>query len=137
MDATIVEEQSEGDDATRLVIASSFVGPMPPPNLLRDYEAVLPGAADRLLSMAESALAHEQRMDVVRVRRSYVGLGAGLAISLLFGWFAYRLGQQGHDWLAAALGGANLAGLVAIFVLGLGRARPDADEDDESVEVNG
>lgn len=129
------EQDPVDDDAARLIVASSFVGPMPPPNLLRDYEAVLPGSADRLLTMAECALRHEQRMDIARARRSYVGLAAGFALSLLFSWFAYRLGQQGHDWLAAALGGANLGGLVAIFVLGYGRMRSGGDEDgDESSE---
>jgi uncharacterized membrane protein len=135
--ATIIEDE-DGDPgaASRVVVASSFVGPLPPPHLLRGYEAVLPGSADRLLAMAESALAHDQaadrhqqRMDKARMARSFGGLACGLAICLLFGWFAYRLGQQGHDWLAAVLGGADLAGLVAVFVLGLARSREDADDE--------
>ena len=64
--------------------------------------------------------------------RSFVGLGCGLVVALAFGWFAYRLGQQGHDWLAGVIGGADLGSLVAIFVLGVRGLRTEGvDERDE------
>lgn len=40
-----------------------FSGPMPPPNILSGYEKILPGAADRILSMAEMQSKHRQSME--------------------------------------------------------------------------
>ncbi len=40
-----------------------FSGPMPPPNILNGYEKILPGAADRILSMAETQSKHRQSME--------------------------------------------------------------------------
>lgn len=40
-----------------------FSGPMPPPNILNGYEKILPGAADRILSMAETQSKHRQLME--------------------------------------------------------------------------
>lgn len=36
-----------------LVLTSSFQGPLPPPEVFAQYEAVLPGAAERILAMTE------------------------------------------------------------------------------------
>jgi hypothetical protein len=89
--ATVVTEQHDGE----VIVAESFVGPMPPPHYLERY----------------------------------LGLVCGFGIAIAFGWFAYRLGQQGHDGLAVALGGADLASLVAIFVLGFARGAPEDDDE--------
>ena len=50
-------EELEQETTIRKVVAkvieSEFSGPIPPPNIMRGYEEILPGAADRILSMAE------------------------------------------------------------------------------------
>jgi uncharacterized membrane protein len=51
------EQKGEGG------IVASFSGPLPPPNLLEGYERVLPGAADRIIAMAEQQMAHRQRVE--------------------------------------------------------------------------
>ena len=50
-----------------------FSGPIPPPSIMRGYEDVLPGSADRILTMAEFGQRH---------RASYENRG------LLFGFLA-------------------------------------------------
>lgn len=40
-----------------------FSGPMPPPNILDGYEKILPGAADRILTMTEIQSRHRQQME--------------------------------------------------------------------------
>ena len=50
-----------------------FSGPIPPPSTMRGYEDILPGSADRILTMAEFAQKH---------RASYENRG------LLFGFLA-------------------------------------------------
>ena len=39
------------------------IGPLPPAKEYKAYEAVHPGSADRILTMAESELAHGQQME--------------------------------------------------------------------------
>ena len=45
------------------VIRSEFSGPIPPPNIIKGYEEVLPGSADRILAMAEKQSNHRQEME--------------------------------------------------------------------------
>ena len=49
------------------VIQSEFSGPIPPPNIIKGYEDILPGAAERIISMAERQSAHRQEMERVMV----------------------------------------------------------------------
>jgi len=40
-----------------------FSGPIPPPAILERYEKILPGSAERILSMAEKQSTHRQMME--------------------------------------------------------------------------
>ena len=123
--ATIVTEQREGS-VTR-VVAESFVGPMPPPHYLERYEATLPGAADRILRMAERAERHYRRdgrrprdPQFRRTRLWARGRHRVRLVRLPVGPAGTRLARRGAR-------GADLAGLVAIFVIGV-RARSEAED---------
>lgn len=51
-----IENEKQAEQVKQVVveaIRSEFSGPMPPPSILSGYEKILPGAADRILSMAE------------------------------------------------------------------------------------
>ena len=61
-------------------------GPLPPPEILREYDQALPGLADRIVSMAEGQANHRQHLDV-REQRSVnrlqtVGQASGVAMVL-------------------------------------------------------
>ena len=61
------DELSEGDsgenELTVRMAAARFSGPLPPPDVPKQYEEIEPGAAGRIISMAESRLAHENEME--------------------------------------------------------------------------
>ncbi|MDE0103545.1 MAG: DUF2335 domain-containing protein [Bryobacterales bacterium] len=38
-------------------------GPLPPPKTIEGYEAIVPGAAGRIISMADKQLAHRQHLE--------------------------------------------------------------------------
>lgn len=40
-----------------------FAGPLPHPELLKKYEQILPGSADRIIKLAESQLTHRQELE--------------------------------------------------------------------------
>ena len=44
---------------TRVVVSEEFSGPIPHPQHLREYDNILPGAAERILKMAEKSIEHE------------------------------------------------------------------------------
>lgn len=48
---------------TKIAISEQFSGPMPHPKHLREYEEILPGAAERILSMTEKNLQHNMDAD--------------------------------------------------------------------------
>lgn len=61
-----IENEKQAEQVKQVVveaIRSEFSGPMPPPSILSGYEKILPGAADRILSMAEKQSAHRQKME--------------------------------------------------------------------------
>ncbi len=103
-----------------MIEARSFSGPVPPPELLREYEAILPGSAGRIFAMAEKQQNHRISLESVAVpaREHRANRGqvfalvvalAGLAVA------AYAVGQ-GQQWAAIAIGGADLAILAGLFV---------------------
>ena len=89
------------------VEASSFEGPIPPPALLEGYERVTPGAADRILSMAERQAAHRQELEKTVTERSLAnedkGIRYGFILSFLlmaFGFFLILRGKDAAGYLA-------------------------------------
>lgn len=43
--------------------SSTFEGPIPPPSLLKEYDLILPGAAERIIAMAENEGRHRQDLE--------------------------------------------------------------------------
>ena len=59
--ATSIEGQVE------IAHSVSVSGPLPPPEFFRAYEDTLPGAADRILAMAERQQEHRQSQESIRL----------------------------------------------------------------------
>ena len=41
----------------------TFLGPLPPPEILAQYEQILPGSAERIMVMAENQAEHRQSLE--------------------------------------------------------------------------
>ena len=67
------------------VIEQKFSGPIPPPSIIAGYEDVVPGAADRIIRMAEQQSSHRQLMEAMEMK-------AAVRDSLLGVIFAFSLG---------------------------------------------
>lgn len=60
-----------------------FRGPIPPPSIIKGYEEVVAGSADRIIKMAEKQAAHRQEMEREMIRiESRDGL-----LGILFAFF--------------------------------------------------
>lgn len=98
----------------------SFSGPLPPPEALERYNQVLPGAAERIIAMAESQHNHRQGLEshVVRSNVSAQTLGTilGFIVAMtvvIGGMYLVHEGKSGEG-LAAIL--TALASLGGVFL---------------------
>ena len=64
-------------------ISSSFSGPLPPPNILDGYERVLPGSADRIITMAEEQLKHRHNLEKSVIKSNIRNEGVGMVFAFI------------------------------------------------------
>ena len=99
-----------------------FQGPIPPPSLLKHYDEIIPGSAERILKMSEKQSEHRQHLEraVVTsgIRNAQHGQVFGLIIGLGGLASATILGVFGQPWAASLIGAGTLTGLVSVFVYG-------------------
>lgn len=103
-------------------VTRQISGPLPAPAILADYNAIVPGAAERIIAMAEDNNRHFQTMDKMAVTATFkerrTGQWFGLVIGLAsLGTCAYGF-SLGHAQEAAWLGGTTIVALVSVFVVG-------------------
>lgn len=100
----------------------SFSGPLPPPQVLQEYENILPGLADRIVRMTEIQSAHRQDLEryITRSdsRRANAGLICAVLIAVMGLVGSYLLITGGYSFEGTGLGGATLVGLVVAFIYG-------------------
>lgn len=119
------------------VTAQTFQGPIPPPDALERYDAIIPGAAERILKMAESETAHRhqqedhamqanialqhKQLDIAERQTRYayrsdgIGQSAGLVISLSCVIGSVWLALDNHEWTAVALAAIPTAAVIKAF----------------------
>lgn len=58
---TEVRSETHNNPQFLSLTAATYAGPLPPPEAFEKYERILPGAADRILKLAENQAAHRQK----------------------------------------------------------------------------
>lgn len=110
----------------------SYSGPIPSPEQLREFEAILPGLANRLVTMAENQSAHRIQTEKIVVnsqqRQSGVGQYLGFFISVLAICGGIFLAVNGHPGVGGTLTSGTVISLATIFVLGKQQQRKDLRE---------
>jgi uncharacterized membrane protein len=111
--------------------AYSFSGPLPPPEVLEKYNQVVPGLAERIITMAEQQSKHRQGLERTVVDSNAfvqkVGpfLGFIVAMTAVGGGIELILkGKDGYG-LAAIIGA--LASLAGVFIYGKSKQRKELD----------
>ena len=126
--AHLPRQDSQADSSSARTIAevsestTTYSGPLPPSTELAEYDRVLPGAAERILSMAESYAAHDQHQEADFLRCEYTDklwgrLVAAVVVMVILGACIYAL-HLGHVEFATTLGSWTIVALAAVFVAG-------------------
>lgn len=92
--------------------------PLPPPELLRRYDEVVPGAADRILTLAEEEQRHQAALSRGVSRYLLRGQLYGMLVCFAALGVVAFTAYLGHAVVAAILGGTTLTGVVTTFIVG-------------------
>jgi len=97
-------------------------GPLPSPEILRAYNEVIPGSAERILSMAESEQAHAHDMDKIVITKEYsdrrLGMWFGLVATGAFVLGALAALWLGAPWVSGLFVSASALGVIGAFING-------------------
>lgn len=125
----ISPSQAKKASVTRV---EQYIGPIPPPSLLQDYDSIVPGSADRILRMAEQQSEHRQFLEKAVItgdnKRADRGLyvGAFVALSVLGG--SIYLIANGHDIAGGIIASIDIVGLVSVFIYGTSSRRSEREK---------
>lgn len=110
-----------------------FSGPLPPPEKLAQYEQILPGAAERIMQMAERQSEHRRSLEsrVVNsdIWNSRIGLIFGFVIGVIGVGGGIWLMGQGMTYEGGIISGGTIASLVGTFVYGSRQRRKERIEN--------
>lgn len=118
----VLEQLNSLPPNIRQVVTARFSGPLPPPDVFGGYDKVLPGAAERILKMAEDEAQHRRSQEAKMVdsecRDASLGLNHGRTIALVALLVSGAVAIWGNAWVGGALGVSSIASLVGVFVYG-------------------
>lgn len=130
------ERSIEGKEpGARGIIAAQqtvFAGPLPHPSILKGYEEVLPGAADRIITMAEQQSHHRQQLESKVIRFDELKSVLGLVFAFLIVIAAFIVGAytalNGKPLFGGVISLAGLAAVVGPFIY---QRRQQSQDDKE------
>ena len=101
-------------------VADVLLGPLSTHEVILRYEEAVPGACDRIMSMASDRLDQDGKAEIEllkqRGKQGYMGMVVGFMLSLLLAVSALYLIIVGHDWAGLSMVGLNIALAVSASV---------------------
>lgn len=120
------------------VTAAYFEGPLPPPAVLREYDALAPGSAERIIRLMEQQSHHRMELEKTAIqhdtRRANWGLASGTMLSIGVLVLCAYLVYTGNALTGVALVIAEIVALAGVFVYGTNSRRQERIEKVESLE---
>ena len=105
-----------------LQLSISNQGPVPHPDIIAGYKAIIPGSGRELLDMAKDQSNHRMELENKAIgeqlSQSKTGQLFAFILALVCIILAFILGMCGHDKVAIVLGGSTVLGLVTSFIYG-------------------
>lgn len=135
----IIANKGNGTILHATQTVTHYQGAIPHPDILRGIDELVPGAAARLVKMAEDEALHRRKVEAMTVEANIaaqqqqlliskqqskavfnsdlLGQIAGFIVCFACIAAAVYLGLQGHDWLAGAIAAIPTAALIKAFIL--------------------
>lgn len=122
--------ETPSKEGSRLVMQlAQFSGILPPPELLKQYDKICPGLADRIMKMAEGEAAHRHSLDKATLdaninfhKNQFVEARIGQFCALLIGLTTILSGAymatHGAKLAGGVIGSGGVIGLVSVFIFG-------------------
>lgn len=123
-------DNKKGEMIQKLEMSRSitYSGAVPPPEMLREFDKIIPNGADRFMKMAEEQSEHrrkiEQKIVESNVKNEKLGLIFAFSISIIGLISAAILAYKGNNVGAGVFAIPALGGLVNSF-LNLSRGKTD------------
>lgn len=103
---------------------SEFSGPIPHPDILKGYDAIVPGAAERIIRMAEKQSEHRQSMEKTIVEAEIRDSNKGINCAFILGLggmisgviIVYLVPSSAGAIAGSLLGVTGLGSIVASFL---------------------
>ncbi len=117
--------------------AQQFSGPMPPPEMLRQYEEVLPGLANRIVTLAENQSSHrirlERRVTTSNIWRAHFGqlFAFLIAVCGIVAGTYLIINNKSAEGIAAIL--TPITGIAGVFVWRTKRQRNELSSKNRSI----
>lgn len=116
-------------------------GPIPSPEVLQEYDKICPGAADRIISMAENQSAHRQKLESQVVNSQITNSRWGIILAFCIGTITIIAGavtaiMSSSPWAGSILGGAGVGGLVGTFIYGTNSNKNERQEKEDIKKKN-
>ena len=131
----VVQSTPKENDKKSQILAQSFRGPLPPPEVLAEYEKAHTGSIERIFQMAEKEQNHriESEKYLIQSPMKLSGRGQifGFIIAILGVGVSYLLISQGSTITGSVFGGSVLLGLVSVFVYGQKNQNKSLEESSE------
>ena len=106
-------------------------GPLPHPSILQEYDNIVPGAAERIICMAEEQAKHRQGLESSVIKSDIADSKRGLYLGFIIGIVAIIAGTvcilQGQTIAGGVMGGSAVPGLAAVFVYGSQQRRKERE----------
>lgn len=115
-------QNKKGDLGVLIRQQSSFSGPLPPPEILKKFDEIVPGSAERIIKMAEGQFIHrtelERKVIESDIARSKWGQALGFIIAIVGLAGSVTISIYGSGLVGAVMGVSTLASLVGVFMYG-------------------
>ena len=120
----------------RLTTFTEVTGPIPPPQILQQYNNIVPGAAERIIRMAEKQSDHRMALEnkVVgsNLVKSYLGMIVGASIAIFGLHIAKEIAIDGNPATAGIIAALDLGGLVWVAVTNTKSQRREREKRQET-----
>lgn len=99
---------------------SHFSGPLPPPSALAEYDNVVPGAAERIITMAEREMEHrhknEDKTTKSIIRTTIVSIILAFVCVLILSGLVFYALYKGYPAVAGVIATGAIAAVVSAFI---------------------